>query len=182
MKQLFLLLMLLMPLSVGAETYSWTDATGTMHFTDDLGSVPAKFRKKALLKESGEDQLSNTPAPPAATVKTKAATVPVAKPASTAVAPDESKVTVATRFGERSAGEWQTEFRSLRGQIKAIEQQIEALKREGGDGKTMLTSTKVAELNSRNKQLNQEYEAVRLRFNQLVEQANKVGLPPEFSK
>jgi len=59
---------------------------------------------------------------------------------------------------------------------------VETLKREGGDGKTMLTSSKIAELNARNKQLNQEYEALRLRFNALVEQANKVGLPSEFGQ
>lgn len=27
-----------------AETYSWTDKAGTVHFTEDLGTVPAKLR------------------------------------------------------------------------------------------------------------------------------------------
>jgi hypothetical protein len=186
MKRLFFILLLLTPLSAGAATYSWTDASGTMNFTDDIGAVPAKYRKKALQKAAGEDLIAPEVKPAAGAGETKktapaATPVPVAK-SGAPVAPVDVKVTAATRFGERTAGEWQAEFKSLRGQLKSIEQQVETLKREGGDGKTMLTSSKIAELNARNKQLNQEYEAVRMRFNALVEQANKVGLPPEFGQ
>ncbi len=193
MKRLFFILLLLTPLSAGAATYSWTDASGTMNFTDDLGAVPAKYRTKALKQAAGEDTVPEV-MPPAKVAETKAAPAAAAKPGTPAAAPApdtkpgapaapvESKVTAATRFGDRTAGEWQAEFRDLWGQIKVIQQQQEGLKREGGDGKTMLTSSKIAELNARNKQLNQEYEAVRLRINSLVEQANKVGLPPEFGQ
>jgi hypothetical protein len=193
MKRLFFIMMLLTPLSTWAATYSWTDASGTINFTDDLGAVPAKYRKKALQKAAGEEMVPEAK-PPAAAAETKTTPPAPAKPGTPAAAPAavakpdaptapaDSKVTAATRFGERTAGEWQAEFRNLRGQIKEIEQQVETLKREGGDGKTMLTSSKIAELNARNKQLNQEYEALRLRFNALVEQANKVGLPSEFGQ
>jgi len=186
MKRLLLAVLMLLPLSAGAATYSWTDASGTVNFSDDLGSVPPKYRKKVLQQAAGED-VAPAAKPSSATTetKTKAVSVPVPVPAANpgpSSIPSESTVTAATRFGERTAGEWQTEFRGLRGQIKAIEQQQEALKKEGGDGKTMLTSSKIAELNARNKQLNQEYETVRLRINALVDQANKLGLPPEFGQ
>ena len=91
-------------------------------------------------------------------------------------------VTPATRFGDRSAAEWQAEFRGLRQKLTQIEQQQEQLRKDGGDGKTLLTRQKIEEINTRNKQLFDEYEATRLRFNQLVEQANKVGLPPEYGQ
>lgn len=177
MKRLFVVMLLILPLSAGAATYSWTDANGTMHFTDDLGSVPKKYRAKALQKAAGEEtppQASEAPA-------TKSAASEKKTDPSVAVS-DNTKISPSTRFGDRTAGEWQAEFRALRGKIKEIEQQQQALIREGGDGKTMLTSPRIAELNSRNKQLNQEYEATRLRINSLVEQANKVGLPQEFGQ
>ena len=37
-----------------AETYTWTDAQGTVHFTEDLGTVPAKLRKK--VRKLGDDE------------------------------------------------------------------------------------------------------------------------------
>jgi uncharacterized protein DUF4124 len=37
-----------------AETYSWTDETGVMHFTDTPEAIPKQYRKKA--KVSAEEQ------------------------------------------------------------------------------------------------------------------------------
>ena len=31
-----------------AETYTWTDSQGSMHFVDQLSSVPPKYRKQAI--------------------------------------------------------------------------------------------------------------------------------------
>ena len=46
MKKLAVLLVLLCMTSIaGAETYKWEDATG-MHFTDNLASVPKKYRQQ----------------------------------------------------------------------------------------------------------------------------------------
>lgn len=177
MKRLFVVMLLILPLSAGAATYSWTDANGTMHFTDDLGSVPKKYRAKALQKAAGEEtppQASEAPA--TKSVASEKKTDP------SVAASDSTKISPSTRFGDRTAGEWQTEFRALREQLKTIEQQMDELKRQGGDGKTLLTSAMIAEMNARNKQLNQDYAAARVRFNTLVEQANKVGLPQEFGQ
>lgn len=177
-----LALALLLPVSSGAATYSWTDPAGTIHFTDDIGAVPAKYRTKALRQAAGEETGSDTrpavtaPAPTADAAPTAKAAplVPNADGGATA--------TPATRFGDRTAAEWQADFRALRGQITALEQRFEQLKKEGGDGNKLLSRQGIADINARSKQLNQEYEATRLRFNQLVEQANKAGLPPEFSQ
>ena len=59
MKKLLVLLLLLYPLSASAVTYEWTDVAGTVNFTEDLGKVPKKYRKKA--KVLGADD-SGTPA------------------------------------------------------------------------------------------------------------------------
>ena len=54
MKKLLVLLLLLYPLSAVAVTYEWTDEKGTVNFTEDLGNVPKKYRKK--VKVLGADE------------------------------------------------------------------------------------------------------------------------------
>lgn len=183
MKQLFamaMLLLALLPLSAEAATYSWTDEGGTVHFTDDPGTVPAKFRKKTK-------QYDSEPIPPSLLLPDQAARDKKPEPATVQPQPAAPPQTAATitkssKFGERTAEEWQVLFRTHRDQLKIIDQQFEQLKREGGDGKTALTRQKIDELNLRNKQLHEDHEALRLRFNRLVEEANAVGLPPEFAQ
>jgi hypothetical protein len=179
---IMLLLVLTLPLQVSAEIYSWTDAAGTVHFTEDLGRVPKKYRATALRRASGEDLTAPAAAPVASLpegVPAAERTQPEVTHGAAAPAPG---VTPATRYGSRSAAEWQTEFRALRQKLTQIEQQQEQLQKEGGDGTKALSSQQIADLNLRSKQLHDEFEATRLRFNQLVEQANQAGLPPEFSQ
>jgi hypothetical protein len=38
-------------LSFGQETYQWMDEKGTIHFTDDPGLIPEKYRDKVLEKK-----------------------------------------------------------------------------------------------------------------------------------
>lgn len=48
------LLLFLSPASSGADIYRWEDNQGTVHFTDDATTIPAKYRKNAtpLLREA----------------------------------------------------------------------------------------------------------------------------------
>lgn len=48
------ILLLLLPGVGNAETYKWTDQKGVMHFTDDPGKIPLKYRKKAMANLDGE--------------------------------------------------------------------------------------------------------------------------------
>jgi hypothetical protein len=60
MKKMLVLLLLLYPLSALAVTYEWTDQSGTVNFTEDLGKVPKKYRKKVKVlgaDESGAPQI-----------------------------------------------------------------------------------------------------------------------------
>ena len=179
-----LTLALLLPAASEAATYSWTDPAGTIHFTDDIGAVPSKYRTRALRQTAGEE----TARPPAtarggmSNAAPATAPSPELKPAAPQPRSDGNEVTPATRVGDRTAAAWQTEFRQLRAELKRIEQDRGLLKQQIGEGKRMLSNQQVTDYNIRTKQLNQEYEATRLRFNQLVEQANKAGLPPEFSQ
>jgi hypothetical protein len=44
-------LILSFSLSFGQEIYRWVDEQGTVHFTDDLGQVPEKYRDRVQKKE-----------------------------------------------------------------------------------------------------------------------------------
>ena len=180
MKHLVLILsVLLLPVTSGAASYSWTDPAGTVHFTDDLGSVPPKYRAKALRQAAGEETAPFVK-PDAEAAKTR---VPAAAPGTVPqTASGAETMSPSALFGGRSAAEWQAQFRQLRAELAAVEQKREALKQESGDGKKLLSRQQITDLNTRNRQLYDEYEAARLRFNQLVEQANKAGLPSEFSQ
>lgn len=48
-----------------AEIYQWTDDQGTVHFADDLSSVPEKHRKKATLLVREPPSVIGGPAPAA---------------------------------------------------------------------------------------------------------------------
>lgn len=176
MKRLLAVLMLVMPCAAEAATWSWTDAAGTVHFADNPSEVPKAFRHR--LRQYGDGNGASTPATvPAEPANRETPPPPAAAPP--AAPPGQGQ---AVRYGSRTAGEWQAAFRALRGELEEIDRQFERARREGGDGKTFLSREKIDELNARNKQLNEEYEALRGRFNRLVDEANAAGLPPEFAQ
>lgn len=181
----FFTAILLMSSNALAATYSWTDQNGTMHFTDDIGRVPEKYHTKALQDNRSRHQYPEQvaePSQPAA--KNHQPSVDEADKATQAIAPlpAPAEVTAKTRFGERTAAEWQQQFRALNTKMDQIQQQQEQLRQEGGDGKTLISRGKANELQARNQELSKQYEDVRQKYNQLVEQANKVGLPPQFAQ
>jgi hypothetical protein len=51
-------------LAFGQEIYRWVDEQGTVHFTDDLGQVPEKYRDKIQKKEPPKEPPTTQPAPP----------------------------------------------------------------------------------------------------------------------
>jgi hypothetical protein len=66
MKKLLVMLLLLYPLSASGLTYEWTDDAGTVNFTEDLGKVPKKYRKRAKVlgaDETGAPQIIESSEP-----------------------------------------------------------------------------------------------------------------------
>ena len=51
-------------ISAGQEVYRWVDEQGTVHFTDDLGQVPEKYRDKIQKKEPPKEPPITQPIPP----------------------------------------------------------------------------------------------------------------------
>ena len=61
---LFIMMAVLVPSSHG-EMYKWVDEKGTVHFTDDLSSIPEKYRQDAeTRKPSKEGSVPQTPVKP----------------------------------------------------------------------------------------------------------------------
>ncbi len=181
MKSLLLLVALfVVPLPASAATYSWTDPSGNMHFTDDIGSVPAKYRAKAIKKAAMEERESSSPAPDK-TVPNQDTTESLKTNSTKETATPPQSDSGETRFGDRTANEWQQLLRSKRAELTLLEQKFEELKQETGNGKKMLTTQQINDINLRSKSLNIEYEAARLAYNELVDQASKAGLPSRFA-
>jgi hypothetical protein len=51
--------------ALGQEVYRWVDEKGTVHFTDDLGQVPEKYREKIQKEKTPKE----TPPPPTTSPK-----------------------------------------------------------------------------------------------------------------
>ncbi len=57
-------LLLFSSAAFGQEVYRWVDEQGTVHFTDDLGQVPEKYRDKIQKKEPPKEPPITQPIPP----------------------------------------------------------------------------------------------------------------------
>ncbi len=70
MNKIFFLLTILIALALpaSAEMYKWVDEKGTVHFTDDLSSIPGKYREnveeRKTPKGMPDQELTEKPAPP----------------------------------------------------------------------------------------------------------------------
>lgn len=128
---LFLVLFLvLFAVPAMAETYTWTDERGTVNFTEDLGKVPKKFRKKARL--IGEYE-SDAPPPMEAPPEQK----PAAGAEPKVAAPASSKDPKDAQYGGKDGAEWSREFSQVRNELKSSEGQLVDTRKRMDDTSTM---------------------------------------------
>lgn len=85
-------------------------------------------------------------------------------------------------FGGRPLGEWRQMFNGLEAQLQQVDNALAEVKKQGGDGKTALTREQISTINAKNRQLFEQREQIRLRYNSLVDEANKAGLTAELLK
>ena len=149
-----------------AATYTWTDEQGTAHFSEDLGSVPAKLRSKVRTLEESEPS-SSSEASPVKAVNDEQQRVPREADGKTENAADEV-------YGDKSYAQWQKEFSDREAAMAAVRKRIDEL---------------AAELKSYGSQMNRqeklltEYNTLWVRFKEMkteyyqrVEIARKAGL------
>jgi hypothetical protein len=167
-------ILVLLAVPVGAVTYMWEDSQGTVSFTEDLGSIPQKYRKKA--KILGAEEEVAPPAPvqmkeelkPGQRDKGKGETIEQAAPA-------EKKKT----YGGKTGDTWRMEFAQNRRDIKAAEDQLDELQGRMKDtskmsrGEYLSIQLEVKSVESRLQRLKSKRDA-------LTEEARRAGVPAEF--
>lgn len=167
-------ILVLLAVQVEAVTYMWEDSQGTVSFTEDLGSIPQKYRKKAKIIGAEEEVAPSAPVQmkeePLTGQKNmgKGGTVEQAAPA-------EKKKT----YGGKSGDTWRREFAQNRADIKASEDQLDELQGRLKDTSKMSRSEylsihlDVKTVESRLKRVNAKRDA-------MTQEASRAGVPVEF--
>ena len=96
--------------------------------------------------------------------------------------PAGAQVDEKSSFGGRPLGEWRQMFSVLEAELKQVDNAMAEVRQQGGDGKKALTRAQISEINAKNRQLYEQREQIRLRYNKLVDEANKAGLTAEMLK
>jgi hypothetical protein len=164
MKKLLVMLLLLYPISAVAVTYEWTDDRGTVNFTEDLGKVPKKYRKRA--KVTGGD---DTGAPQV----TESAEPAKAKPK--ADEPDKAK----KLYGGKEENVWRKDFLNLRLDLQHAESEASELRGRLSDTSKMSRSEYLA-LQNTLKHAENRVQQLQKKQDLLRESADRLGVPAEF--
>ncbi|GFO56276.1 hypothetical protein GMSM_32830 [Geomonas sp. Red276] len=127
MKTLLLALLLIYPVSALAVTYEWTDDRGTVHFTDNRGEIPKKYRKRA--KVLGEDEVEAPSAP--AQPKTEK------KPAEGQGEAKAAGEKPNKKYGDKDEAGWRLAFQNANASIQRAEAELESLKARLNDTSNM---------------------------------------------
>lgn len=167
MKKLLLLLLLIYPLSALAETYEWTDERGTVNFTEDLGKVPKKYRKKA--KRLGSEEPPAESAPPAAAPETSKAKVVEEKG-------DKNKT-----YGGKDELAWRREFLQARSSLQSAQTELDTLRTRLSDTSRMSRSEYLIIQNSI-KHSEVRVQQLQKKLDQLNSSADRYDVPDDFRK
>jgi hypothetical protein len=164
MKKLLVVMLLLYPMSALAQTYEWTDERGTVSFTEDLGKVPKKYRKK--VKVIGGDEN----AAPQISVINEPAKV-------------KSKVEEAQKgkklYAGKDEGTWRNEFLAAKGDLQRAESELAELRGRLTDTSKMSRPEYLA-TQSTIKRGEGRLEALQRKLDLLRESADRAEVPMEF--
>jgi hypothetical protein len=163
-------LLVLFALPVLAVTYEWEDSQGTINFTEDLGSIPKQFRKKAKIVGAEEEAVSPESGAAKVAPKSKGET-----PEQTAGGNKEIK----KMYGGKSAETWSRDFSQLNGNIKSEEEQLNELKERIKDTSKMSRGEYLSiqmEINGSESRL----KRLRGKLAALTEEADRADLPADL--
>lgn len=148
-----------------AETYSWTDAQGTMHFTEDLGAVPAKLRKK--VKKLGGDEPASIPAAKPES-QTSSAKVPAVAPAGKG----EPQSTEA--YAGKTYDQWKQDLADREAAMRGVRQRIDEIAGQLKGGSVSFDSQQ--KLIDEHTALVKRFKEIRADYDRQVETIRKAGL------
>jgi hypothetical protein len=167
MKRLLVALLVLYPLSALAVTYEWTDQRGTVNFTEDLGNVPKKYRKKVKILSD------ENPAPQ---------TVEIPEPAAkgtAGTAKQEEPAKAKKLYGGKDENAWRAEFRDAVAYVRQTESELAELRGRMTDTSKMSRAEYLSIQNAiRNNEIRLQQQQSKL--DALKETADRLGVPAEF--
>lgn len=177
MRRMVLLLALLaLPAVCNAETYQWVDENGQVGFADNLGSVPAKYRKKATLINGQE---------PAVEVidKTEAEKAPrkggEARTGQSAPGEEKAKAKDKPLYDGKDGETWKRDFARQKNDIRALEEQAAATKaRLANPGK--ISRGEYLTLQNTQRDLEYRITAAQKKLEALNDAADRAEVPAEF--
>ena len=163
-------ILVLFALPVLAVTYEWEDSQGTINFTEDPGSIPKQFRKKAKILGAEEEVASPEPAAVKDEPKSKGET-----PEHTAAGNKEKK----KMYGGKSAETWSRDFTQINGNIKSEEDQLSELKERTKDTSNMSRGEYLS-IQMGIKASESRLQRLRDKLAALTEEANRAELPADL--
>lgn len=173
---LLLMVLLLCPLPLMAETYSWVDEHGTVNFTDDFSAVPKKFRKRVKRRDDG------SPVQPVQNIKGERSETggKVVKEADSMKAAGNDTISPEQLFGGKKASEWQREFRERDAELGRLDAKIKEVDEARKNAK--VSGLEMVNLYNQQRDAVERYNESVKRYNALNDAANKAGVPAEFRK
>jgi uncharacterized protein DUF4124 len=180
MKKIVMLFSLfLFALPAFGTTYTWVDDQGTVNFSDDLGSIPKKFRKKAkVVRGEDAEQPSEKEQEPKEKVKDTVQQGTLGgEPKGTAPATGQEKKNA--EFGGKAGSAWKMEFATVNADLKAAEEQLVQLRgrlaNTGSMSRTEYLSIQATIRNAESRVLD-----LRKKRDDLAADADRAQVPGEF--
>jgi hypothetical protein len=170
------ILLVLVALPAIAETYTWEDAQGTVNFTEDLGNVPPKYRKKVKVLgdvESPPAEVNEVGEKPAPRGKVEGSRE--GKPGAPAAGKEKTKAI----YGGKESEAWKAEFGALDADVKAAEKQL-AETRTRMQETTGMSRAEYLTLQNRVKTLESSLLQRRKKLEALKQEAEAAGVPAEL--
>jgi chromosome segregation ATPase len=156
--------------SVSAETYSWTDGSGTMNFTEDYSRIPKKYRKKARVLGSVDAEGTR----PAAAGEAK-------KESKEPAASTQAEGKTAVMYGGKSSEQWKEEFRRINSEKEEINKKIEERRAQMRDSSN-LSRIQYLQLQAQIKDLESNANRVAAKQNEMEQAASRAGVPYDLRR
>ncbi len=159
---------------VNAETYTWTDQSGTVHFTEDYSSVPKKYRKKVGRRgDVGATAPEQNSAGEGSDGQAGKQTEPAA-----AKADNKSDAGAAEGvYGGKPLDEWRREFSDREALLRGMDKRIKEIEATVKKPASYISREQIQALSQEHQEAVQKYNDALAQYNQLLDTAKKAGVP-----
>lgn len=172
---------MLLTVDASSAVYMWEDAAGVVSFTEDYGSIPAKYREKAKTVQNDQSDIpestpgNETNSIPASVNNSKVTgdSNNINKPS--VIPPQEKK------YGGRDESYWLNEFSRLKTNIKSYRQQLDAINKRLSESESnkMSRSDYLSLYNTRKLLEEMELTAIK-KQESLSAEADRAGVPQDL--